>query len=205
MIVASDIDGWITAGGASRRMGEDKAALEFGGRRLLELAADALSDVSEGRISVAGARREFASQWPAFPDMGAQGLGPLSGLVTALSNGSSEWIAVISCDMPFVTSKVFTILAHNALAKHAAVVPLQADDRPQPLCAIYRRQPVLGAARKLINGTDRSMSNLLTGLMTNYVPNSAFHVLPNAQHLFVNINTPADYERARNILQDSDF
>jgi hypothetical protein len=46
---------------------------------------------------------------------------------------------------------------------------------------------------------------LLTGLMTNYVPNSAFHVLPNAQHLFVNINTPAEYERAKNILQDSDF
>ena len=205
MIQPSEIDGWIIAGGASRRMGEDKAALEIGGRKLIKIAALALSNICEGRISIAGAPREFTHQWPSFPDREEPGLGPLSGLATALSNGTTEWIAVISCDMPFVTSEVFTLLANHARPEDDAVVPIQPDERPQPLCALYRRKPVLAAALKLMDSQDRSLRNLLSHLATHYVPYSAFPDLPNAEHLFFNINSPADHERAKDILKNSGF
>ncbi len=180
-------------------MGEDKAALEIGGRSLIELAGNAVSEVAQARISIAGEPREFAPQWPAFPDKEPTGLGPLSGLATALSNGSSEWIVVISCDLPFVTGKIFTRLAAHASPEAHAVVPIQPDDRPQPLCALYRRKPVLAAVLELQNNTDRSMLNLLSRIITHYAPFSSFQDLPNAEHLFLNINSPDDYEHARDI------
>jgi molybdenum cofactor guanylyltransferase len=203
MIRTSDIDGWIIAGGTSSRMGEDKAALEIGGRKLIQIAALALSNICEGRISIAGSPRDFASQFPTFPDRPAQGLGPISGIETALSNGSTEWIAVISCDMPFVTGEVFNLLVHHARPDDDAVVPVQLDWRPQPLCALYRRESVLTAVREVMDPMDRSLRNLLSRLATHYVPYSAFCDLPNADHLFFNINTPADYERAKGVIQNS--
>ncbi len=199
MIAFSDVDGWIIAGGASRRMGLDKAALEIGGCTLIELAGKAVSEVAEGRISIAGELREFAPQWPAFPDKGASGLGPLSGLLTALSTGSSEWIAVISCDMPFVNGDVFLRLTDHISPETDAVVPIQPDERPQPLSALYRRSPTLDAVLERLKSTDRSMSNLLSRITTHYVPFSLFQDLPDAEHLFLNINSIADYERAKDI------
>ncbi|CAN5261981.1 molybdenum cofactor guanylyltransferase [soil metagenome] len=206
MISFSDIDGWIVAGGVSRRMGRDKAALEIDGRSLIELAGKALSSISEGRISIAGEPRAFASQWLAFPDKEAPGLGPLSGLETALSNGNSEWIAVISCDLPFVTGDVFLKLADQIgpkadaiVPKADAIVPIQPDARPQPLCALYRRKPALDAAVELLKSTDRSLHNLLSRITTHYVPFSSFQDLSNAEHLFLNINSPADYVQAKDI------
>lgn len=201
MIASSNIDGWIIAGGVSSRMGEDKAALEIGGASLMELAAKALSGISHGRISIAGDPREFAHQWPAIPDVDPAALGPISGLATALANGTGEWIGVISCDMPFVTGEVFTRLAAIAKPDADAVVPLQPDNRPQPLCALYRRQTVQPIVKDLIQGCDRSMLNLLSQISVQYSPFSAFRDLPYAEHLFFNINLPKDYERAKDICQ----
>ncbi len=186
-------------------MGEDKAALEIGGYSLIEMAGKALSQISDGRISIAGEPREFAQHWPAFPDKVAPGLGPLAGLETALSNGNSEWIAVISCDLPFVTGEVFGKLAVHIRPEADAVIPIQLDERPQPLCALYRRKSTLDAVLDQQKNADRSMRNLLSRITTHYVPFSSFQDLPNAEHLFLNINSTADYERAKDIVLNSDF
>lgn len=203
-ISTSEIDGWIIAGGASTRIGCDKAALRLDGLTLIERAGGAISEASEGRIHIAGDARSLAPQWPAFPDS-TPGKGPLTGLATALANGSSRWIAVISCDMPFVTGDVFERLARLADPLVAAVVPLQFDERPQPLCALYRRQIVHPIVKELIESSDRSMHNLLSQLSAQYLSFSAFCHLPNAEHLFFNINSNADYERAKDIAQNFNF
>ena len=199
MIHPSDIDGWIIAGGASRRMGVDKAALEIGGRTIIEIAAHALSKICEGRISIAGGPRNFAPSLPAYTDEVPE-LGPLSGLRTALSNGNSEWVAVLSCDMPFVTTEVFEQLASITEIGADAVVPVQPDGLTQPLCALYRRSAVYSVDKDLIEGEDRSMRALLSHIHVRYVSFSTFKDLPNSEHLFVNINTPDDYEKVKNLL-----
>ncbi len=202
---SSKIDGWIIAGGASSRMGQDKASLEIGGRKLIHIAARALSNICDGRVSIAGSTREFAPALSAFPDAEVPGHGPLAGISTSLSNGSSEWIAIISCDMPFITGEVFAILADHAGPEDDAVVPVQSDGRPQPLCALYRRRTVLPIVKDLIQSTDRSINNLLSRLSERYVPFSRFSDFQNAEHLFLNINSPADHERAKDIFVSSHY
>lgn len=203
MIASSNIDGWIIAGGASRRMGVDKAALIIGGRTMIEIAALALSNICEDRISIAGQPRESAPEWPAFPDDVAN-TGPLAGLLTALTNGTSEWIAVLSCDMPFVTGEVFERLASLDKPGTDAFVPIQADGRPQSLCALYRRKAVYSVVKDLIAGSERSMQNLLSRLNAQYIPFSALRDLTNTDALFLNINSPDDYDRAISLLAAAD-
>jgi molybdenum cofactor guanylyltransferase len=195
-----DIDGWIIAGGSSTRMGVDKAALEIGGIHLIELAARAVSAVAGERISIAGATRDFAPRYPAFPDSDETGAGPMAGLASALVNGSSEWIAVIACDMPFITGEVFRKLADRRSPEVDAVVPIQPDDRPQPLCALYRRKPVLDAVPRLSAGEDRSLRAILREINTRYVDLAAFREIENTECLFLNVNSPGDYARAKDIL-----
>ena len=80
----------ILTGGASRRMGRDKAMLKLGGKTMLQHLIDKYSTLGEvavsvnerGRFPFAGAR-ELADE---FPDMG-----PLNGLVSAFSKTLQFW------------------------------------------------------------------------------------------------------------------
>lgn len=203
MVKIRDIDGWIIAGGSAARMGIDKAALEFGESRLIELAARALSSVAGERISIAGANRDFAPQYPAFPDSDEADPGPMAGLRSALEYGTSDWIAVIACDMPFVTGNVFSKLA-DEIEDVDAVVPLQPDGRPQPLCALYRRRSVLKAVIERPVGRDRSLRVLLGDMDTRYIAFDAFREMENAENLFLNVNSPGDLARAKEIFDKMD-
>ncbi len=50
----NDIEGFILAGGASRRMGRDKAELRLRDKTFVERAADALHKITGGKISIVG-------------------------------------------------------------------------------------------------------------------------------------------------------
>ncbi|HSD46085.1 MAG TPA: hypothetical protein VLB87_05660, partial [Pyrinomonadaceae bacterium] len=75
-----------------------------------------------------------------------------------------------------------------------AVVPVQADERPQPLCALYRIEPCLPRATELIETGHRRPLDLLELVNTRWVPFSEIRNLDQAERFFVNINTPDDYD-----------
>src|SRR4051812_1586009 len=97
------IEGFILVGGASSRMGTDKARLELDGRSFVERISAALACVTE-RVSVVGAREGTSAAWalPVVPDVYAK-WGALGGLHGALAACRAPWAAVIACDLPFVT------------------------------------------------------------------------------------------------------
>src|SRR3954470_539334 len=104
------IEGFILAGGASSRMGEDKSLLRLGGRTFVESAADALRSVST-HVSIVSSRHEAEPHWlPLVRDLRA-GMGALGGLHAALVSCRAEWAAVLACDLPFVTGELFKHLA----------------------------------------------------------------------------------------------
>jgi len=98
----------ILAGGESRRMGTDKAALVFGGIPLLERAARAALTAG---LPVLVVGRERPDGWPLpavdFAPDAAPGRGPLGGLETALVRAGTSVLA-LACDTP--------LLGPNALA-----------------------------------------------------------------------------------------
>ncbi len=196
-----EIDSFILAGGASSRMGTDKARLSLGGKQFVERIACALAPISRS-VSIVGASYETeALRLRTVPDVYPQ-WGALGGLHAALHACTSEWAAVVACDLPFVTGEIFVRLASLG-ENFDAVIPVQTDGRAQPLCALYRRAPCLAVARELIESGERRPRDLLQKVNTRWVATTELADLRDAQLFFLNINTPEDYEQAvRAVMSD---
>jgi molybdopterin-guanine dinucleotide biosynthesis protein A len=195
-----DAEGFILAGGASSRMGTDKARLRLGGRTFLERIAGALGAVTS-EISVVGARPETNA--PGFPVVSDiyRDCGALGGLHAALLACRAPWAAVVSCDLPFVTGELFTRLCELRTQDADAVVPRQTDGRPQPLCALYSPSRCLALVARLLSEGERRPRVLLQQTHTRWVAPAELADLGDAEMFFLNVNTPEDYERARELMK----
>ncbi|HZH90292.1 MAG TPA: molybdenum cofactor guanylyltransferase [Pyrinomonadaceae bacterium] len=197
----SDAEGFILAGGASSRMGTDKARLRLGGRTFVERIASALGAITT-EISIVSARPGSNDlSFPVVEDV-YRGCGALGGLHAALLACRAPWAAVVSCDLPFVTGELFARLCDLRTADAAAVVPRQPDGRPQPLCALYSPSRCLELTTRLLAGGERRPRVLLQQAHTRWVVPAELADLGDAELFFLNVNTPEDYERARENLKE---
>lgn len=187
------ISGVVLAGGASRRLGQDKALLQVDGTTLLAHAVRTLMAVTDevlvtGRIGLPDDATGATAVADAYPDHG-----PLGGLLTGLCRATHGWVAVVAVDLPFLEPAVLRRLA--ALRERAqAVVPL-VDGRPQPLVALYHRSAAGVMRSRLENGAPR-LSAVLDLLCTRWVPGEELREVDPALHGFTNINTQEEWTRA---------
>ena len=188
------IEGFILIGGASSRMGTDKARLLLKGETFVQLVAKALSAVTTRVTLVGRSAPELASDLPSVSDI-HQNWGALGGLYTALASCRADWGLVVACDLPLVTADLFSRLA-ELREDFEAVAPIQRDGRPQPLCALYRVRPCRARADQLIKTGERRPIALLQSVRTRWVTFGELEDLAGANHYFDNINTPQDYDRA---------
>ena len=189
----NSIEGFILVGGQSRRMGTDKSRLTIDGQSFVERIAGELAGVTNSQKIVGGhplaAGHALESVPDAFPGWGA-----LGGVHAALSACLTPWALIVACDFPFVTSQLFARLA-GLRSNFEAVAPIQPDGIPQPLCALYRREPCLKQAEQFIKSGERKPVALLQSLQTRWVSYEELSDLDGANHFFENINTPDDYDR----------
>lgn len=183
--------GAVLAGGRSRRLGRDKAAVSIGGLTLLERAVRTLSEVCDdvvvsGHVAGEGAVR-------GLPDLRA-GAGPLAGLESALTEADRrgfDAVALLAVDLPLVTAPTVRALA-LALGSADAALPARDGSPPvEPLCGVYATR-CLDAAAGLLDGGERAAHALAEAVRTVRVP------LPD--HEFLNVNTESELAVARRSL-----
>jgi len=176
---------FILAGGRSRRMGADKALLEYGGRPLAAYVAEQAAGAA-GRAWIVGpASRYGALGWPCL-DERFPGSGPLSGIDAALRSGLAEWCLVLACDMPGADAASLRALLEHARASGAdAAVTVSAGGRAEPLCATYHARLAPLVERLLREG--RLAARELLGLI-RWTPFPAPH-----PGFAANLNTPAEW------------
>lgn len=201
-----NVSAYIIAGGEGKRLGVPKWNVELAGERMIARVAAAVSVVaSDGkatvvarnRIEVAGLRVIADSPPAGFDEAG----GPLVGIYTALSDAQSEWLIAAACDLPFVTDELFKKLLSGCSDDLDAVVPVQPDGTPQPLCAAYRVAACLSATEDAIAGGRLSMFSLLDHVRTRFVPFDELEVLSGSEIFFFNINTPEDLAKATEMIR----
>lgn len=134
------IEAVLLTGGASRRMGQDKAALLVDGEPLGHRTARVLAEAGYP-VTVLGAEplEGHGFQRDASPHEG-----PLAVLRTF--SPSMEAVFVAACDMPLFDPRVVAMLSTNLAAEADAVVPVVLG-RVQPLCALYRAEALRSLAR----------------------------------------------------------
>jgi molybdenum cofactor guanylyltransferase len=107
-----EVAGFVLAGGASSRMGRDKAQLNFGGKPLVERAVALLREAGLN-VSIAGARASLEQFAPVIPDA-EPGLGPLGGICTALASTSARLAVFLTVDTPFLPAALIRLLIDHA-------------------------------------------------------------------------------------------
>jgi molybdopterin-guanine dinucleotide biosynthesis protein A len=184
------IAGFILAGGASSRMGTDKARLTISGKSFVQLVAEEMSHVTS-RITVVSNDPGLDTGLPTVSDI-YERWGALGGVHAALAACQLPWALVVACDLPLVRASLFSHLA-GLRDDFEAVAPIQPDGRPQPLCALYRVEPCLVMSEQLIKSGERRPIALLQSIRTRWVTFAEIENLAGAGRFFDNINTPQDY------------
>jgi molybdenum cofactor guanylyltransferase len=180
----------VLAGGASRRMGRDKATLAVGGVELAARVLAAAARVAHPVVLVAPEghpARRLAARAVADP-----GLGPLAALAAALDALDAGHVLVLAADHPGLRVE---LLAHLAgLAGRGEAVACRRGPRLEPLVAVYQRAPALAAARARLADPagDRSLLGLLAGLRTVVVEEPEWRPLDPDGRSFVDLDDPAD-------------
>ena len=189
------IGGLLLTGGASRRMGEDKALIEVGGRRLVDHAAALLTAVADPVI-------EVGPGWSGLPAVREDppGSGPLAALGAGAgalrAAGHDGAVLVLAVDMPRVGVELLRFLAGRPGTTTA--VP-RAGGHPQPMCARYGPD-VLAAVDERLAAGGRSLRDLLETLAASgavsWVEPEEWEPVAGPE-AFADVDTPEDLRRLR--------
>lgn len=197
--------GAIIAGGASSRFGAPKALALIDGDRIIDRVARALATAVPDIVIIANDDAiPGALPFDARPDA-VTGIGALAGVYTALlwaRERSIEWVIAVACDMPFVDPSLLQLLARTCLT-HSADVIAPASGGPrglEPLCAAYRTT-CIDAIRASIERDDPRMIGFHGDVRVHTIPLDRVTAVGDPGVLFMNVNTPADLERAAGMIE----
>ena len=193
------VTGLILAGGASSRMGRNKALIDLDGEPLVARVAAALAPVSDERLIVANdpAPYRFLGL-PIVPDI-EPGYGPLMGLYSGLKAASGELALLVAVDMPFLSPDFLRYLL--SLAPGYDVVIPEAQGRLHPLCAVYRRATCLPAVEAAIARGQRRLIAFHPQVRVRRVPEEALRRVSPDLRALINVNTPEELARARKLFR----
>lgn len=133
------VSGLVLAGGASRRMGRDKAWLELDGTPLVRLAVEKLRALGIKEVFISGRAGEdySALKCPVLFDL-EPGLGPIGGIERGLHECSSPLLLVLAVDLPRM-SLTFLRTMRKTCDRLTGVVP-KLNGQLEPLTAIYPKR-----------------------------------------------------------------
>ncbi|HHS96775.1 MAG TPA: molybdenum cofactor guanylyltransferase [Chloroflexi bacterium] len=188
------VTGVILAGGASRRIGRDKALLELGGRPLIAIVAERLASVCREVIVASGSA-------PRYTDLGLPvvtdrfpGVGVLAGIHAGLSVASHEVAVVVACDMPFLNPRL--LRAFVGWAEGFDVAILRRGGNVEPLHAAYRRT-CLPAIEAAIRAGRRRVISFFEQVRVRYVSPEEVRRLDPDLRSFYNVNTLEEWLRVQ--------
>lgn len=202
--VGRSVVGYVLAGGGSTRFGRDKALVEIDGAAMLLRMRSLVGAVSQQVTVIAPPPRYAALGVTSVSDRW-EGQGPLAGIITALLTtkeigSGAVWNLIIGCDMPFLTQEWLSYFVERALASSAEVVSPMSALGLEPLCACWRTS----AAPKLQNAFDgcvRKITEAMKILALEVVDEADWKRFDSAGRLFWNMNTAADFDEAKRILE----
>lgn len=190
------IAGAVLTGGASRRMGRDKALIEIDGVPLADRVASVLRCAGCDPVVAIGGderlRRRLAT--PVLPDR-LPGHGPLGGVLVALETVADadgphrDRVVVVACDLPDLTPASIGALIDAARRSDegaAADVVVARSDRLEPAVAVWSVS-ALPAVSALHGAGERALRDVIARLR---------HVEVGLDPAVLrNVNTPDDLHR----------
>jgi molybdopterin-guanine dinucleotide biosynthesis protein A len=202
------VSAFILCGGASSRMGRDKASLILAGEPLL-LRTVHLVEPLVAAVAIVGTSNQIGIpglRWIDDQDFGGRNerdksQGPLAGIATALTSSGSAWNLILACDLPYLTGEWLGWFLARAVVSDDQIVMPRTSHGLEPLAAVYRRECGPPIAASLARGI-RKVTDALEQFQIEFVFEREWrHIDPDGRVLR-NMNTPPDYEEARDWLEN---
>lgn len=192
----------VQAGGASSRMGEDKALKPFLGRPLIQRVIDRLSPIADEVIVTTNRPADYAFlNLRLFPDLKPD-RGALGGLYTAAASASHPIVAVVACDMPFASARLIEGMSRLLVEKEADVVITKSDEGYEPLHAVYRRATCLPAIEAAIEADQWKVIAWFPQVRVVELSAEEVKSFDPQGLAFWNVNTPEEFARAEEIAKN---
>lgn len=191
------LNGLVLAGGKSLRMGNPKDKINWHGKEQRYYAADLLAPFCENVfISCRQDQLEhFDTDYNALTDTFLN-MGPFGGILSALRAQRDKAWLVVACDLPLLDKNSLEFLIRSRDAEKAATTyESPFDGLPEPLITIWepKSYPLLLNFLGLGNTCPRKV-----------LMNSDTLILkPNNPDALMNVNTPEEMTKAKEILKKS--
>lgn len=175
----------IMAGGASSRMGKNKALLTIAGKSMVRHIYDTLQPLFD-EIIISVSKKED----PLIPEANTvidlkPGQGPLMGIYSGLLASSSRVNFVIACDIPTIDLPLMRRLL-SCSSRYDIAVPSFKPHKFEPLFAVYTKE-VTKTAKTLLDRDQRKIRGLFPLGKTKVVETGSCR-------WYANLNTPYDYQ-----------
>lgn len=191
----------IQAGGASSRMGEDKALKTFLGRPLIQRVAERLLPIADELIVTTNRPEAYAFlNLPLFSDL-KPGRGALGGLYTAIASPRHPLVAVVACDMPFASPLLLEAASRLLVEESVDVVIPKSQEGYEPLHAIYRRETCLPAIESAIDADQWKVIAWFPQVRVRVLTPDEVKRYDPSELAFWNVNTPEEFSKAEAIAQ----
>lgn len=177
----------VLVGGESRRMGTDKAFIDFDGKPLVVHIVERLRTISDDVFVVGKSVKRFEALRVRCETDGSEEHSPLYGVLAALRAAKHESVFVCGCDMPSLDTSLIVSLADRANGVDAAVP--SNEGRVEPLHAVWSRNAT-DRIEAIVSEGVRAVHDALDRLDVSIVD-------VDNDRSFTNVNTPADLDRLR--------
>lgn len=186
----------IQAGGASSRMGEDKALKPFLGRPLIQRVIERLSPLADEVIVTTNRPADYAFlNLRLIADL-KPGRGALGGLYTAVASAVHPFVAVVACDMPFASPVFFEGARRLIVQEGADVVIAKTEEGYEPFHALYRRETCLPAIEAAIDTDQWKVISWFSQVEVRVLTPDEMKGFDPSGLCFWNLNTPEEFSEA---------
>ena len=191
------ITGVIQAGGRSTRMGgEPKALIELGGRRIVERVLAAIAPAVDDVLMVTNTPERYAFLGlPMVGDVFPEG-GSLGGIYTGLAAAGGDAVFTVACDMPFLRADVARLVVARA-AEGDVVIP-RLGEQLETMHAVYAKRCLPYMEERLRAGRLKIVG-FFDQVRVIEVPEADVRRVADPELVFMNVNTPDELARAREI------
>lgn len=175
----------ILAGGRSERAGRDKSMMPIDGQPMIEHVLRQLRPLCEQVLVSADDAGKYGFLGVEVVQDEVPGQGPLMGIASAVEVSLHDLNFVVACDIPDISIDFVGAMLREADG-FDGVVPLDAEGRPEPLFAVYRKS-MLPAMRRVLSSGHRHIRAAFSLCRMTYVELGEANWLRN-------LNSLEDYE-----------
>lgn len=189
----------IQAGGASSRMGEDKALKPFLGRPLIQRVVDRLQSIADELVVTTNRPNDYSFLHARLISDLKPGRGSLGGLYTAIASAKHPVVAVVACDMPFANAKLIETMGRLLVEKEADVVIAKSNKGYEPFHAVYRKETCPPAIESAINADLWKVTAWFSQVKVYVISAEEIKSIDPAELAFWNVNTPEEFLEAEQL------